>query len=244
MKERGFTLIELMAVLAVPAIIAIIAVPSINNLLKNAGDDSDKATLDMIAHAAGVKYADDGGGAVTDYTVHELIDGGYLDYNNTAEGAFNDKVVHQGDGIFQYARPNLLKNTADWGVGWFDYSNQQKHQKYGRTWVAQDYNWRLHQRANLTVGETYTFSYKTYTDNTPNKARVYTPIRHFVGSDFEWITYYKEDVAKDGITNHTITFTAKETIHDFYILADSGSQKIYFSEPKLEVGTFATAYTP
>lgn len=110
-RERGFTLIELMAVLAVLTIIAIIAVPAIGNILKNAESDSNHATVSMIEDAAEIAFTADNNSDIKRYTVKELVDKGYLDYDTEAEGAETGAVVHQGDGIFEYARPNLMVNT-------------------------------------------------------------------------------------------------------------------------------------
>jgi len=55
-NKKGFTLIELIVVLAVLAVIMAIAVPRFLGVQENAKVDSDKASLDLIAKTAELYY--------------------------------------------------------------------------------------------------------------------------------------------------------------------------------------------
>ncbi|MCR4430739.1 MAG: type II secretion system GspH family protein [Tepidanaerobacteraceae bacterium] len=57
--KRGFTLVELLAVLSVLAIIAAIAVPRFTGTISAAKKSADKASAQIIARAAEQKYLDD-----------------------------------------------------------------------------------------------------------------------------------------------------------------------------------------
>lgn len=111
--SEGFTLIELMAVLGILAIIAIIATPLVSNIISDSEHKSEDATIDMIersaeiAHTAKTKNASE----KSRYSVKELVDDGYLDYDYTRDGSQKGFAIHKGNGVFDYANPNLI--TAD-----------------------------------------------------------------------------------------------------------------------------------
>lgn len=52
MKKKGFTLVELLAVIVILALILAIAVPTISSLIEESRKNSFKATGDMLVSAA------------------------------------------------------------------------------------------------------------------------------------------------------------------------------------------------
>ena len=75
-KKKGFTLVELIAVVVVLAIIISLAVPSFSKIQKSVRKKQYENKLDLIKVAA-LKYADD-----TNYTsfyIDDLVVNGYLE---------------------------------------------------------------------------------------------------------------------------------------------------------------------
>lgn len=110
-KQKGFTLIELMAVLGILAIIAIIATPVMQNVLQGANADSEAASASMIEKAAKIADTDTKGAAADrpgrSYSVQGLIDGGYLDYDGTLDGI----AMPLENGGFHYTGENLILDS-------------------------------------------------------------------------------------------------------------------------------------
>ncbi len=77
-NRKGFTLIELIVVLAVLAIIMAIAVPRFMGVRETAAEDSDEATLASIAKLAELEYVrENESGAKTDVNIRDLVDENY-----------------------------------------------------------------------------------------------------------------------------------------------------------------------
>lgn len=80
-KQKGFTLVELIIVMAILAVLAGIAVPKFGTVLADSKDKADDANRAMITNAIELYYANEGteppaksGGDVLD----TLVDEGYL----------------------------------------------------------------------------------------------------------------------------------------------------------------------
>ena len=57
-KKKGFTLVELLAVIVILAVILIIAMPKISDVIKNSKESSLETTAKLIASQAEKKYTE------------------------------------------------------------------------------------------------------------------------------------------------------------------------------------------
>ncbi len=77
-KEKGFTLVELLAVIVILGIIVAIAIPAVGNIIDNAQTDADEQEQALIIDAARL-YMIQGDGAELPVTVATLETEGYLE---------------------------------------------------------------------------------------------------------------------------------------------------------------------
>ncbi|MFB1051779.1 prepilin-type N-terminal cleavage/methylation domain-containing protein [Paraliobacillus sp. JSM ZJ581] len=76
-SEKGFTLVELLAVIVILAIIVAIAVPAIGNVIESAETNASEAEIELVLDAA--RLADAEGNFTDGMSVADLVTGGYLE---------------------------------------------------------------------------------------------------------------------------------------------------------------------
>ena len=116
-KKRGFTLVELLAVIVILAVILIIAVPKISDVIKNSKEASLETTAKLIASQAEKKYTEnqvlDGSGTISCNDVSKINDADYESCNISFDSKGNAKVTIVGKGKFEgMAVCNANKNSA------------------------------------------------------------------------------------------------------------------------------------
>lgn len=98
-KEKGMTLVELLAVLVILGIIAAIAVPMIGNILDNTDEKGEiNDALNIISAAKLAEAATTGKDNVNEYSRTELIQGGYLDSSVAKFDSVKKEVKKSSDG--------------------------------------------------------------------------------------------------------------------------------------------------
>ncbi len=98
LNDRGFTLVELIVVMAILAILASLAVPRFTGVLSGAKEDANKTNIMLIERAAELYYYQNNEN-VSD--IETLIKDGYLKENppNPFTGVENGYKVEIKDGV-------------------------------------------------------------------------------------------------------------------------------------------------
>ena len=116
-KKRGFTLVELLAVIVILAVILIIAMPKISDVIKNSKESSLETTAKLIASQAEKKYTEnqvlDNSSTIKCSDVAKISDADYESCNITFDDKGNAKVTIVGRGKFEgLAIYDGTKNSA------------------------------------------------------------------------------------------------------------------------------------
>ena len=116
-KKKGFTLVELLAVIVILAVILIIAMPKISDVIKNSKEASLETTAKLIANQAEKKYTEnqvlDNSSTIKCSDVAKISDADYESCNITFDSKGNAKVTIVGKGKFEgMAVCNANKNNA------------------------------------------------------------------------------------------------------------------------------------
>lgn len=99
LEEGGFTLIELMVVLAILAVLMAIAIPTFANIVETSKGKADQVTMSTVQTAIEVYKADIGSDIVADdyaSLVQTLITGSYLKDIKVEEGEEKYQAQAQG----------------------------------------------------------------------------------------------------------------------------------------------------
>ncbi len=99
MKKKGFTLVELLAVITLIGILGLITVPVINNTIKNSRKKAFKETLNAIVEAAKIYNADTDYLAINENKRIDVLDTN-LKYENKSE--ILDGVLYYNSGKYYF----------------------------------------------------------------------------------------------------------------------------------------------
>ena len=134
-KKRGFTLVELLAVIVILAVILIIAMPKISDVIKNSKEASLETTAKLIASQAEKKYTEnqvlDGSSTIKCSDVAKISNADYESCNITFDSKGNAKVTIVGKGKFEglqvvdgtkdSAKASVKKDVVETAAKYFSY---------------------------------------------------------------------------------------------------------------------------
>jgi len=102
MKKKGFTLVELLAVITLIGVLGLITVPIINTTIKNSRKKAFKETLSAIVDAAKIYNADTDYLVITEHTGINVLDQN-LKYENKSQILEGRLYYRSGAYYFDYA---------------------------------------------------------------------------------------------------------------------------------------------
>ena len=134
-KKRGFTLVELLAVIVILAVILIIAMPKISDVIKNSKEASLETTAKLIASQAEKKYTEnqvlDNSSTIKCSDVAKISNADYESCNITFDSKGNAKVTIVGRGKFEglqvidgtkdSAKASVKKDVVETAAKYFSY---------------------------------------------------------------------------------------------------------------------------
>ena len=136
-KKRGFTLVELLAVIVILAVILIIAMPKISDVIKNSKESSLVTTAKLIASQAEKKYTEnqvlDNSSTIKCSDVVKINNTDYESCNITFDSKGNAKVTIIGKGKFEglqvvdgtkdSAKASVKKDVIETAAKYFSYED-------------------------------------------------------------------------------------------------------------------------
>ena len=137
-KKKGFTLVELLAVIVILAVILIIAMPKISDVIKNSKEASLETTAKLIASQAEKKYTEnqvlDNSSTIKCSDVAKISDADYESCNITFDSKGNAKVTIVGRGKFEglqvvdgtkdSAKSSTKKDIVETAAKYFSYEEE------------------------------------------------------------------------------------------------------------------------
>ncbi len=208
MKQKAFTLIELIAVIAILALIALIVFPAINSLLKSSKDNAYESQKAIIVKAAKEYYLENTNelpnqteNATTSIKISDLLSEGFISEDNAIDPRTNKEM--KGEVVVTYKSNQYIyefsaEETKGTIAQWF-YTNspdkavlkaQQgiyKGQNVNNYAKFSGKNWRI-LRVNsdgtikLVMSDVYTNSVWDTANNSFNTSTVNTTLKAFYNS--------------------------------------------------------------
>ena len=137
-KKKGFTLVELLAIIVILAVILIIAMPKISDVIKNSKEASLETTAKLIASQAEKKYTEnqvlDNSSTIKCSDVAKISDADYESCNITFDSKGNAKVTIVGRGKFEglqvvdgtkdSAKSSTKKDIVETAAKYFSYEEE------------------------------------------------------------------------------------------------------------------------
>lgn len=113
-NRKGFTLVELIVVLAVLGVIMAIAVPRFTGVQEDAKEDSDLVSLEMVAKAAELYYIQENLTETDTITIETLIDKDYIDGFKMQSKKYKTTTAITDSSAISYDSDGTVKSIGDY----------------------------------------------------------------------------------------------------------------------------------
>ncbi|MFC3040113.1 competence type IV pilus major pilin ComGC [Virgibacillus xinjiangensis] len=114
-KEKGFTLVELLAVIVILGIIVAIAVPAVGSIIDSSEKDAHEANVELFINAAKMADMDEEYDIESGISLGDLLDGGYLEEipTNPTDGIEYSGSVTKSDDGYTYNSGSAQATNPD-----------------------------------------------------------------------------------------------------------------------------------
>lgn len=92
-NKKGFTLIELLVVIVILIVIMSIAIPSVTSSIERSKDKQKKQVIKLVESSAELYYDSHKNSGVTEITITDLIDNGYLTKAEAKDPFYEKRTV-------------------------------------------------------------------------------------------------------------------------------------------------------
>lgn len=92
-NKKGFTLIELLVVIVILIVIMSIAIPSVTSSIERSKDKQKKQVIKLVESSAELYYDSHKNSGVTEITIPDLIDNGYLTKAEAKDPFYEKRTV-------------------------------------------------------------------------------------------------------------------------------------------------------
>ena len=92
-NKKGFTLIELLVVIVILVVIMSIAIPSVTSSIERSKDKQKKQVIKLVESSAELYYDSHKNSGVTEITITDLIDNGYLTKAEAKDPFYEKRTV-------------------------------------------------------------------------------------------------------------------------------------------------------
>lgn len=240
-NKKGFTLVELLAVIVILGVLLMIAVPAVQNVIKKAKNNAtqkqaelfidaakkmtiiDEATSDMVIYKLSDLDSDVDKNRFTGMVV-ALKENGSYKYYIYLNDSVNKKTIGNNNGIFEFASEDKINEKVTDGV---------KEFKEGSTQIIKvNNNTYSYSNTNNTLNPYHSYSVKENVTVTVGNNSYTGIVIKSRGTIRVLLTQQKTIMSYTSIKNNLITGTTIPTLEDIKILSGNNTISNNFCDGK------------
>lgn len=240
-NKKGFTLVELLAVIVILGVLLMIAVPAVQNVIKKAKNNATQKQAELFIDAAKKMAIIDE--ATSDMVIYKLIDldsdvdtnrftgmvvalkeNGSYKYYIYLNDSVNKKTIGNNNGIFEFASEDKINEKVTDGV---------KEFKEGSTQIIKvNNNTYSYSNTNNTLNPYHSYSVKENVTVTVGNNSYTGIVIKSRGTIRVLLTQQKTIMSYTSIKNNLITGTTIPTLEDIKILSGNNTISNNFCDGK------------